>query len=295
LQQDQKQLALFVLKKIGYDLEAGRMDVSSHPFTDTLGIYDVRITNRYKADNFVESIMVALHEGGHALYDQGVKEEYAGTPLEGGVSLGIQESQSRFWENQIGRSEEFVKFITPILHAFYPEQLSEFDHQTLSRHFNWVTPGLIRVEADEITYNLHIALRFEIENKLINNKIKADDLPEIWRSKMKKYLGVVPETDREGVLQDVHWSGGMFGYFSTYTLGNLYAAQITAKMAKELKIDNLVEKANYGTILSWLRTNIHQYGSLYWPKELIKKVTGEPLNPKYFVDYLQKKYSVIYK
>jgi carboxypeptidase Taq len=184
--------------------------------------------------------------------------------------------------------------LTPVLHAFYPDQLSEFGYETLSKHFNWVSPGLIRVEADEVTYNLHIALRFEIENKLINSKIKVEDLPEIWRAKMKKYLGVVPKTDREGILQDVHWSTGAFGYFPTYTLGNLYAAQVTAKMSKELKIKDLVERAEFGTILSWLRTNIHQYGNLYWPKELIKKITGEPLNPKYLLDYLQKKYFGLY-
>ncbi len=291
---DQRQLSLFVLRRMNYDLDAGRMDVSSHPFTDTLGAFDVRITNRYKSTDFIESIMVAMHEGGHALYEQGIEPEYSVTPLEGGVSLGIHESQSRFWENQIGRSEAFAKFLTPILHAFYPEALSDFGAETFYRAFNQVKPGLVRVEADEVTYNLHIALRFEIEQGLVNDKMNAADLPEIWRAKMEKYLGVVPDTDREGVLQDVHWSHGMMGYFPTYTLGNLYAAQFTDTMEKEFNLNDLIEKGELGTVLSWLRTNIHQYGGLYWPKELVKKVTGKPLNAKYFTDYLRKKYTALY-
>ena len=235
-----------------------------------------------------------MHEGGHALYEQGVNEEYDTTPLEGGVSLGIHESQSRFWENQVGRSYEFIKFMTPVFHAFYPEELGKTDADELFALFNQIKPSLIRTEADEVTYNLHIALRFEIENGLINGKIKVKDLPEVWRGKMKEYLGVVPETDREGVLQDVHWSYGNFGYFPTYTLGNLYAAQFVREMRKEIEIEEAVGKGELGTILSWLRSNIHRYGSLYWPDELVKKVTGEKLDPKYFVDYLKEKYSRVY-
>ncbi|MGD8744275.1 MAG: carboxypeptidase M32 [Candidatus Woesebacteria bacterium] len=294
-EQDQRQVAMYALRKIGYDLEAGRMDISAHPFTTELGKGDVRITNRYKTNDFVESLMVALHEGGHALYEQGIKDEYYDTPLEGGVSLGIHESQSRFWENQVGRSFEFVKFMTPVLQAFYPEQLSKTDTEILYRLFNRVKPGLIRVEADEVTYNLHIILRFEIEDALMNDRLKPEDLPGEWNEKMKKYLGVTPETDRDGVLQDVHWSHGPFGYFPTYTLGNLYAAQITHKMAKEIDLDELIGRGELGTILSWLRGNIHQYASLHWPDDLIKKVTGEKLNPKYFLDYIDSKFSEIYE
>jgi carboxypeptidase Taq len=302
---DQKQIAVFALRKIGYDLDGGRMDISSHPFTCELDRGDVRITNRYKPDDFRESLMVAMHEGGHALYEQGVNEEYNMTPLEYGVSSGVHESQSLFWENQVGRSYEFIKFMTPVFHAFYPEQLGKTGTDELFAMFNEVRPSLIRTEADEVTYNLHIALRFEMENGLINNKIKAKDLPEIWREKMKKYLGVVPSTDREGVLQDVHWSYGNFGYFPTYTLGNLYAAQFATRLRQDFggqsEINNIVERGELGKILSWLRTNIHQYGSLYWPDELVKKVTrqsggqaGEALNPKYFIDYLKEKYSNVY-
>ncbi len=291
---DQRQVAMFAIRKMGYDLEAGRMDISSHPFTDTLDHFDVRITNRYKAGEFRESLMVAMHETGHALYEQGVSEDFSYTPLDGGVSLGIHESQSRFWENQVGRSLPFIKFITPILHAFYPEQLSKTGPHELYRLFNQVHPSLIRTEADEVTYNLHIALRFELEEAMVNEKIKIDDLPEIWREKMKKYLGIIPQTDREGVLQDVHWSHGPLGYFPTYTLGNLYAAQFTRAMKKEIKLEELSEKGELGGILSWLRTNIHQHGSLYMPDVLVKKVTGEILNPKYFLDYIKDKYSKLY-
>ena len=291
---DQRQLALFVLRKMGYDLEAGRMDISSHPFTDTLGRQDVRITNRYKNNEFRESLMVAMHEAGHALYEQGVNEEYEYTPLDGGVSLGIHESQSRFWENQIGRSYDFIKFLTPIFHAFYPEQLSKVGSDALYALFNQVKPSLIRTEADEVTYNLHIIIRFELEEKMVNGIIKAKHLPEIWREKMKEYFGVEPKSDREGVLQDVHWTHGPMGYFPTYTLGNLYAAQFAVTMSKELDLGKLSERGELGTVLSWLRSNIHQYGSLFWPDELIVKVTGQKLNPKYFLNYIKNKYSQIY-
>lgn len=295
LEQDQIQVALFVLRRMNYDLEAGRMDVSSHPFTETLGSHDVRITNRYKPTDFVESIMVAMHEGGHALYEQGVDPQYENTPLDGGVSLGIHESQSRFWENQVGRSYEFVKYLTPVLHAFYPDQLYKFGTDDFFKVFNTVEPSLIRTESDEVTYNLHIALRFELEEAMVNEKIKPEDLPGVWREKMKEYVGAVPNTDREGVLQDVHWSHGVMGYFPTYTLGNLYAAQITEKMNEELELSELSERGELGTILSWLRSNIHQYGSLYWPEELIKKVTEENLSTEPFLNYLKNKYSEIYQ
>ncbi len=292
--EEQKKLADFIIRQMGYDLRAGRMDISAHPFTTELGAGDIRITNRYSPHNFIESIMVAMHEGGHALYEQGVNKDYTGTPLAGGVSLGIHESQSRFWENQVGRSREFCEYMEPILKAFYPEQLKLENAGSLYQAFNKVSPSLIRVEADEVTYNLHIALRFELEEALINGKIAVKDLPDIWQDKMKKYLGVVPKHDSDGVLQDVHWSHGSFGYFPTYTLGNLYAAQFTHFMYKELDAKSLIKSGNLGVILSWQRENIHKYGSLYWPQDLVKKVTGKPLSAKYFLEYLNKKYSELY-
>jgi len=286
----QEQLAHFVLRKMGYDFQAGKLDISPHPFTTQLGRRDVRITTKYTRHDFRDSLTSSIHEGGHALYEQGVNEAFALTPLGSGVSLGIHESQSRFWENIVGRSREFLSFLTPMLQAFYPEHLADIREDDLFHLMNHVMPGRIRIEADEVTYNFHILLRFELEEALVNEKIKIVDLPEVWREKMKKYLQVMPETDRDGVLQDVHWSYGSFGYFPTYTLGNLYAAQFTRAMKQELDIPELLKSGNLGTILSWLRTNIHQYGSLYWPDELIKRVTGEELNPRYFLDYLKQKF-----
>lgn len=291
---DQIKLATFVIKKLNYDLKAGRMDISTHPFTLALDRDDVRITTRYSQDDFRESFAAAMHETGHALYEQGINKDYSNTPLEEGVSFALHESQSRFWENQVGRNPGFIKFMTPIFQAFFPEQLNEVGFETLSLLFNQVRSSLIRVEADEVTYILHIIIRFELEDALINNRLKVENLPKAWNKKMKKYLGVIPKTDREGVLQDVHWSSGYFGYFPTYALGNLYAAQFTSKMKKELDFDKLLEAGDFGTVLSWLRINIHQYGRVYWPDELIKKVTKEPLNAKYFIDYLKEKYSKIY-
>lgn len=292
---EQKQLAHFILRTMGYDLKAGRMDVSAHPFTIDLHRADVRITTRYNVHDLRESLMAAIHESGHALYEQGVSPVYDDTPLAGGVSLGIHESQSRFWENQVGRSGQFISFIAPVLRAFFPDQLGDTKIADLVKMINHVVPSVTRVEADEVTYNLHIALRYELENGLINEKIAVDDLPALWREKMKQYLSVEPKTDREGVMQDVHWSYGSFGYFPTYTLGNLYAAQFTRKMRETLPVDELVSRGELGTILSWLRDNIHKHGSLYWPDELVQRVSGESLNPAYLIDYLQKKYTALYE
>jgi carboxypeptidase Taq len=294
-QQDQEQVAKFIMRKFGYDLAAGRLDIAPHPFETKLARHDVRITTRYHANDFLDSLTGVMHETGHALYEQGVNEEYTATPLQSGVSLGIHESQSRFWENQVGRSHEFAGFIAPVLQAFYHDQLGEASLDELTTLFNQVEPGFIRVEADEVTYNLHVILRFEIENDLINGRLKPEDLPKAWNRKMKQYLGVSPETDREGVLQDIHWSNGMFGYFPTYTLGNLYAAQFTAALKKELNFEDLVAKGEFGTILSWLRDNVHQHGSLYWPKELVKQVTRQGLSSRFFLKYLKDKYSQIYE
>ena len=291
----QKQLSLFVLRKMGYDMDAGRLDVSPHPFTIDLSRTDVRLTTRYNRTDIRESLTSTIHEAGHGLYEQGVSEEFDDTPLASGVSLGIHESQSRFWENQIGRSRQFVSFIMPVVHAFFPEQLGKADESDIFTMFNHVKPGLIRTAADEVTYNLHIALRFEIEEGLINERIKVSELPELWREKMKEYVGIVPETNADGLLQDVHWSYGSFGYFPTYTLGNLYAAQFTKKMRDDIDVDACAANGEFGTILSWLRENIHQHGSLYWPDELSTRVTGDTLNPKYFLEYITEKYSRLYE
>lgn len=293
--EDQKQLSLFALRKIGYDLQAGRLDPSPHPFTISLGFGDVRVTTKYTESDFRDALTSTIHEGGHALYEQGVDENYVATPLEGGVSLGIHESQSRFWENQVGRNRSFLKFLMPVLQTLYSTQLGSADLDQIELLFNYVKPGFIRIEADEVTYTLHIILRFELEHALINGELSTKDLPRAWNEKMKKYLGIVPPSDDLGVLQDVHWAYGSFGYFPTYSLGNLYAAQFTHAMSKEIDIQKALDEANFAVILSWWRENVHKYGSLYYPNELINRVTGEELSTKYYLSYITKKFKGIYK
>jgi carboxypeptidase Taq len=294
-QSEQRQLSLFILKKMGYDFTSGRMDISTHPFSTGLGMGDVRITTRYLPHDFRSSFAASMHEGGHALYTQGISPELAEISLESELSFAIHESQSRFWENMVGRHPGFIAYMTPLFQAFFPEQLGQTDAATFVKLFNQVESSLIRIEADEVTYALHIMIRFELENDLINQRLKVLELPEAWRAKCKQYLGIEPQTDREGVLQDVHWSNGYIGYFPSYALGNLYAAQFTHQLRQELPFDELVSRGELGSILAWLRENIHQHGSRYSAAELVQRVTGEELNPQYFTDYLEEKFSAIYK
>jgi len=276
---------------LGYDLGAGRIDVSPHPSTSGFHPTDVRITTRYSEDDFYYAAVSTIHETGHALYEQGLPAKEYGTPLGEAVSLGIHESQSRMWENLVGRSMEFCHYLNTLLLKYFPDNPKLTDEQVYD-HINHVQPSLIRVEADETTYNLHIVLRFEIEKGLMEGTIKVADLPEIWNAKMKEYLGVDVPDDAHGVLQDVHWSHGSLDYFPTYTLGNIYSAQIFNKAKEE--IPNLragFAKGEFAPLLKWLRKNIHQEGSRYQPEELIKKVTGEGLNSKYLIDYLKTKNS----
>lgn len=292
---EQKRLALFLMRKMGFDMQAGRLDISPHPFTTSLDRYDIRITNMYKEYDFKDSYISTMHEAGHALYEQGVETDYSMTPLEGGVSYGMHEALSRFWENMIGKSPEFLSFMTPLFQSFFPEHLSTLDEKSLTKLINIVKPSFVRIEADEVTYSLHIILRFEVENELFNKKIKPEDAPEVWKEKSKKYFGKESPTDREGVLQDVHWSYGAFGYFPSYALGNLYGAQLLSKMKKEISFEKELQKGNLLPMKGWLDQNVHRHGSLYYPDTLMKKVTGESLNPKYFIEYLKNKYSSIYE
>lgn len=291
---EQKRLALFAMRKMGFDFAAGRLDVSPHPFTTGLGTYDVRITNFYRLDDFKDSYTSTMHETGHALYEQNIPAEYADTPLEGGVSYGIHEALSRFWENMVGKHPAFLSFMTPVFQSFYPEQLGSIDEKTLAQTVNLVKPSLIRIMADEVTYSLHIILRFEIENELLNGKLLPKDAPEAWNAKAKEFFGISPTTDRDGVLQDVHWSYGAFGYFPSYALGNLYGAQLLHTMKKDVKFEDELARGNLLPVKGWLDENVHRYGSLYLPEVLMQKVTGETLNPQYFVDYLTEKYSTLY-
>lgn len=279
---------------IGYDFRAGRLDDSVHPFTIGVGVGDVRVTNRYQEDEPFPGLFGALHEGGHALYGQGNDPALAWTGLSGGASFGIHESQSRFWENQIGRSLAFWRYAHPHLVRHFPS-LVKTKPEDVWRHVNRAQPSLIRVEADEVTYNLHICLRFELEVELIEGRISVAQLPERWNQAMSDYLGITPPDDRSGVLQDVHWPGGMFGYFASYTLGNLYGAQITETAEREITgFWDKVQTGQLSPIREWLRENVHRHGRVYLPEELVKRVTGSGLSAEPFLRYVRAKYGEVY-
>ena len=284
----QKELSSQVAAALGYDLSKGRIDISPHPFTTTFHPTDVRITTRYDETDFWVSLGSTIHEVGHALYEQGLPEKYYGTPLGDAVSLGMHESQSRGWENFVGRSEEFSHYLMPLLKKHFPG--ISYDHHQLYRWLNRISPSLIRVEADEVTYNLHIVIRYELEKALMQGELEVRDLPAAWNEKVDKYLGLKVPSDDLGVLQDVHWSHGSLGYFPTYTLGNIYAAQLfnTFKKSHPSPEDDFA-KGNFGTYLAWLRKNIHSQGRRYDSNELIEKVTGEKVNSNYLIEHLEAK------
>ncbi len=280
-----------VAEAMGFDFAAGRMDQSTHPFTTTFHTQDVRITTRFREDDVLYAVGSTIHETGHALYEQGLPSEHFGTPLGETVSLGIHESQSRLWENMIGKSKEFWRYFYPKLRKEFPKPFKEVPLDEFMRIINAVQPSLIRTEADEVTYNLHIILRFEIEKELIEGVIDPTDLPAVWRAKMKEYLGVTVPDDARGVLQDVHWSAGYFGYFPTYTLGNLYAAQFYAAMERDIPdLAERIARGDFATPREWLRKKIHLHGKTYEAAKLVKRVTGEPPTSRYFIDYLKAKY-----
>lgn len=292
--ESQDEFGRFILNIMGYDFEAGRLDESVHPFTINFGNKDVRITTHYYENDFKSALFSSIHEGGHGIYEQNIPDELLGTGLATGASMGIHESQSRFYENILGRSKEFWTYL-------YPEakkRFSQFENVSFDEFYkgiNFVEPSLIRTEADELTYSLHVIIRYEIEKALINDKISVEDLPKVWSEKYKEYLGVEPQTDSEGVLQDMHWSDGSFGYFPSYALGNLYGAQMLNKLKKDKpKVFEEIEKGNMKPVYEWLKENVHKHGAIYKPAELIKIVTGEELTAKYFIEYLNEKYSKIY-
>jgi carboxypeptidase Taq len=284
-----------IATKFGYDWNRGRQDRSAHPFTTNFSINDVRITTRFESDNPTVMLFSTMHETGHGLYELGSKQAYERTPLAGGTSLAIHESQSRMWENLVGRSLPFWEYFYPEFQKLFPEQVGEVDLDTFYKGINKVEPSLIRVNADEATYNMHIMLRLELEIGMVEGTIKVKDLPEIWNTKMEEYLGVVPPNDAKGVLQDVHWSYGDMGYFSTYALGNLVSAQLWEKITAD--IPDLAEgfrKGEFGTLLEWLREKIHVHGSKYEPQELVQRVTGSKIDSAPYIRYLEQKYSEIY-
>ncbi|MCS6993358.1 MAG: carboxypeptidase M32 [Anaerolineales bacterium] len=298
LQYDEKTMWDFsveVATAFGYDWKRGRQDPTVHPFCTSFGVNDVRITSRWVPDLPFALLFGTMHETGHALYEQGVGLQWNRTPVEGGASLGLHESQSRMWENLVGRSRPFWEYFYPKLQARFPSQLANVSLDQFYRTINKVQPSLIRVEADEATYNLHIMLRLEIEIAMLEGKVAVRDLPELWNAKMQDYLGLTPPNDALGVLQDVHWSGGMIGYFSTYALGNIISAQLWEKFnSTHPQLEDEMRSGDFSALLSWLRAEIHQYGRKYEPQELVQRVTGESINSAPYLRYLQKKYAEIY-
>ncbi len=280
-----------VLKLLGFPMgKRARLDVSPHPFTQSMGIFDVRITTRYEGIDFKKTLMSTIHEYGHALYELQIDPALSTTPITGGVSLGIHEGQSRFWENIIGRSLEFIETIYPILKENL-EFIEKYSPEEIYYYFNTVRPSLIRTEADEVTYNLHILLRAELEKLMVAGEIKADDLPELWNNMMEELLGVKPRNYSEGILQDIHWSMGNIGYFPTYTLGNLVAAQMRYHMLREsIRISEAIRTKQFKTIQKWQKEKIHKWGKTFAPKELLRRAFGEEYNPDYFIKYLEEKY-----
>ncbi|MGD9852549.1 MAG: carboxypeptidase M32 [Nitrospirales bacterium] len=292
----QMEFGRLVLKHMGYDFQRGRLDLSAHPFTTSFHPTDVRVTTRVFERDLPSCLFSCIHEGGHGLYEQGLPSAHYGTPLGEAISLGIHESQSRLWENSVGRSRAFWQYFYPKLQDLFPDQLGSVQEADFYLAINQVTPSLIRVEADELTYNLHIMVRFEIELDVIEGRLAVEDLPEAWNAKMKDYLGIVPTSDAEGVLQDVHWSFGAFGYFPTYTLGNLYAAMFYRQAKTDLPdLETNIAKGNLLPLKDWVTDRVHRWGRQYTSAELIQRVTGSALTPAPFLEQLTEKFSNLYQ
>lgn len=294
-EEKQMELSRAVLRNMGYEFPYGGIARSPHPFTTSFGSpFDVRLTVNPDRHFIQASVMAAIHEGGHALYEQGSAPTLARTPVAGGASMGAHESQSRLWENNIGRSLPFWRGQYPLVRQAFPEQFANADVETFTRALNKVQPSLIRIEADEVTYNLHIIIRYEMEKAIINGETAVESLPGMWNARYREYLGIEPETDSKGILQDVHWSSG-FGYFPTYTLGNLYGAQIFHKLHDAFAdFDERLTRGETAFILRWLEERMYAYGAIYLPEELLKRVTGETPDPAHFVRYLTNKFEKIY-
>ena len=293
--QKQWDFGIDLLKQMGYDFDSGRQDISAHPFSSHFSPEDARVTTRIDENNLSDMIWSCIHEGGHALYEQGILSDNYGTPLGNSISLGIHESQSRLWENHVGRSLPYWKNNYSGLQSLFPEKLKNIDYKMFYKACNNVKSSLIRTNADELTYHLHVLIRYEIEKGLIEDSIQVDELPLKWNSLYKKYLDIDVPSDSMGVLQDIHWSHGSFGYFPTYTIGSFYAAQFYNQASNEISnIESKIEKGDTKELLKWLREKIHNHGERYDAKDLCKKITGEELNFKYFMNYATNKYSKIY-
>lgn len=290
----QREFCIQLMDDLGFDYEAGEVKESVHPFTNGMNINDVRLTVRYFENLLTSSIFSAAHEGGHAIYEQNIDKKLEFTGLDTGVSSGIHESQSRMYENIICRSKAFWKFYYPKLKAFFPEQLADVTLDDFYAGINKVENSFIRVEADELTYSLHIIIRYEIEKAIITGEVSVDELPNLWNAKYKEYLGLDVPNDELGVLQDVHWSFGLFGYFPTYSIGSAYGSQFAHYLKEAVDVEGDLEKGDYKHVNEWLHKHIHVHGSLYTPEQIIKNATGKRFDSKYYVDYLTNKYKSLY-
>ena len=292
----QEELALYLMNLIGLDPEHVGLSTTEHPFTTSLGSHlDERITTNYKRNNYASSLFSVVHEGGHALYDTGSEDDLAYTVLDGGVSMGIHESQSRFYENLIGRSRTFISYIFPKLKELFPEAMEGCTPEDVYRAINKVEPSLIRTEADEATYCLHVMVRYELEKAILHDQLEVKDLPEAWNKMYKEYLGVDVPNDTKGVLQDSHWSFGAIGYFPSYALGTAYGAQFMEKMKETVDVEACLERGDFGPINDWNREKIWKHGCLYKPKDLLDSVLGKPFSTEAYISYLEKKFGEIYE
>lgn len=291
----QKEFSLYLMKLEGLDMDHVGLATTEHPFTTSLGSHlDERITTHYHVDDFASSMYSVIHEGGHALYDTGSRDEYAFTVLDGGISMGIHESQSRFYENIIGRSRAYCELVFPKLRELFPEAMEGRSAEELYRAVNKVEPSLIRTEADEVTYALHVMIRYEIEKAVMEGSLAVAEIPARWNELYKEYLGVDVPSDKEGCLQDSHWSGGAIGYFPSYALGSAYGVQFLAKMKESVDVDECIRTGNFAPVNDWNREHIWKYGCLYKPGKLLSMVLGEAFNPDYFIEYLEAKAADVY-
>ena len=294
-EREQEKFSIELMRIMGIDLDHCGLGITEHPFTTSIGSHhDVRITTNYDRSNLASSMFSVIHEGGHALYDLNSDDEYAYTPLDGGVSMGIHESQSRFYENLLGRSEAFVNYVFPKMQECFPS-LNNTTAEEVYKAINLVTPSLIRTEADEVTYCLHVMVRYELEKMVMSDKLAVKDLPAEWNRLYKEYLGVDVPDDKHGVLQDSHWSGGGIGYFPSYALGSAYGAHLLHKMKETVDVDKCLSEGNFEPINNWNREHIWKFGCLKEPDVLLREALGEDFDPTYYTDYLENKYSKIYE
>ena len=292
--ESQRKFSDYLMEVMGLDRGHCTIGETEHPFTLEFNNQDVRITTNYKEDSVADSMYSVIHEGGHAKYELGIRDEFQYTVLAGGVSMGVHESQSRFYENIIGRSRAFVEAIFPKMQEFFPEQLGDVTAEQMYRAVNKVQPSLIRTESDELTYSLHVMIRYEIEKQLIGGTLEVKDVPEVWNRLYKEYLGVDVPDDKHGCLQDSHWSGGSFGYFPSYALGSAYGAQMLQNMEKDIDVWGPVSKGDLSIVSGWLKDKVHQYGSFLEPADVVKNACGT-FDPSVYTDYLTKKYTELYR